>query len=67
MDEIFDKTESESAYLGITYGGDALRTIANNTNLNFAIPIEGGNAFVECIAIHLIKSILIILFIKHFV
>ncbi|EKV58197.1 ABC transporter substrate-binding protein [Brachyspira hampsonii] len=51
MDEIFDKMESESAYLGITYGGDALRTIANNTNLNFAIPKEGGNAFVECIAI----------------
>ena len=51
MDEILYKIRDEKAYIGVTYGGDALTVMKQNTNINFAIPKSGGNPFVECLAI----------------
>ncbi|WP_096737555.1 ABC transporter substrate-binding protein [Brachyspira sp. G79] len=51
MDEILYKIRDEKAYIGVTYGGDALTVIKQNTNINFVIPKSGGNPFVECLAI----------------
>lgn len=51
MEEILYKIKDESAFLGITYGGDALNIIKQNPNINFVIPKSGGNPFVECLLI----------------
>ena len=51
MDEIYDKMESEEAYIGVYYAGDALSMIENNTNLDFAIPSKGANLFVDALCI----------------
>ena len=51
MEEILYQIKDEEAILGITYGGDALNIIEQNTNINFVIPKVGGNPFVECMLI----------------
>lgn len=51
MEEILYEIKNESAFLGITYGGDALNIIKQNPNIGFVIPKSGGNPFVECMLI----------------
>ena len=44
MDEVYNKLESEEAWIGAYYAGDALSMIANNENLAFYYPKdENGN------------------------
>ena len=50
-DEIFDIMESESAYLAPCYAGDIINMMSNNENLDFVIPKEGTNRFVDAMCI----------------
>lgn len=47
MDEIFDKMQSEEAAIAPYYSGDALVMMKNNPNLDFVIPLNGTNRFVD--------------------
>lgn len=51
MDEIYDKMESREAAIGVYYAGDALTMIDNNKELNFVIPKEGANQFIDAMCI----------------
>ncbi len=51
MDEIFDKMQGEEAALAPYYAGDAITMIDTNPNLDFAIPEEGTNRFVDAMCI----------------
>lgn len=47
MDEIFDKMQSEEAAIAPYYSGDALVMMKNNPDLDFVIPLNGTNRFVD--------------------
>jgi spermidine/putrescine transport system substrate-binding protein len=51
MDEIFDKMLGGEAILAPYYAGDALMMMAENDELDFAIPVEGTNLFVDAMCI----------------
>ncbi len=51
MDEIFDKMEGGSAALAPYYVGDAAVMMENNEDLDYVIPEEGTNKFVDAICI----------------
>lgn len=51
MDQIFDKMENGEAYLAPYYSGDAGVLVENNDNIEFVIPEEGTNYFVDAICI----------------
>lgn len=51
MDEIFDKMEGGSAALAPYYVGDAAVMAENNEDLDYVIPKEGTNKFVDAICI----------------
>ena len=51
MDQIFDKMSSEDAYLAPYYSGDALTLHDINENIDFAVPKEGNNLFVDAMCI----------------
>lgn len=51
MDEIFDKMEGGSAALAPYYVGDAVVMMENNEDLDYVIPQEGTNKFVDAICI----------------
>lgn len=51
MDQIYDKLESGEAAIGPYYAGDYLTMIANNPDLKFVVPTEGGNIFVDLMCI----------------
>ena len=50
-DEIFNRMESGSAYLSPAYGGDALTMIEENPDLDYVIPKEGSNMYVDSMCI----------------
>ncbi|MBQ3004807.1 MAG: spermidine/putrescine ABC transporter substrate-binding protein [Clostridia bacterium] len=50
-DEIYNKLEGESAYIGAYYAGDYLSMADNNPNLAFVYPEEGTNFFVDSMCI----------------
>ena len=50
-DEIFDKMGGNEAALAPYYSGDAITMIADNPDLDFAVPKEGTNYFVDSICI----------------
>lgn len=50
-DEIFNRMESESAYMTPAYAGDALTMIEENPDLMFTIPKEGTNMYVDAMCI----------------
>ncbi len=50
-DEIFARMESGSAYITPAYGGDALAMIDENPDLNYVIPNEGSNLYVDSMCI----------------
>ncbi len=51
MDEIFDKVGGESSAIAPYYAGDVQTMIDENSNLDFCIPKEGTNKFVDAICI----------------
>ncbi len=51
MDQIFDKMESGEAWLAPYYSGDAGVLVENNENIEFIIPEEGTNYFVDAMCI----------------
>ncbi len=51
MDEVFDKMEGGSAALAPYYVGDAITMIDQNPDLDYVIPDEGTNQFVDAICI----------------
>ena len=51
MDEIFDKMEGGSAAIAPYYVGDAVTMCEDNPDLDFVIPEEGTNWFVDAICI----------------
>lgn len=51
MDQIFDKMESGEAWLAPYYSGDAGVLVENNDNIEFVIPEEGTNYFVDAMCI----------------
>ncbi|MCL2774019.1 MAG: spermidine/putrescine ABC transporter substrate-binding protein [Oscillospiraceae bacterium] len=51
MDEIFNKMESEEAYIAPYYAGDALTMMNTNPNLTAVYPKEGTNLFVDAMCI----------------
>lgn len=51
MDEIFPKMTSGEAYLAPYYAGDAITMIGDNPDLNFVVPKEGSNTFVDSMVI----------------
>ena len=51
MDEIFDKMEGGSAAIAPYYVGDAVTMCEDNPDLEFVIPKEGTNWFVDAICI----------------
>ncbi len=51
MDQIFDKLESGEATIGPYYAGDYLTMYENNPKLQFVIPKEGANVFVDAFCV----------------
>lgn len=51
MDEVFDKMEGGNAAIAPYYVGDAAGMAENNENLDYFIPVEGTNQFVDAICI----------------
>ena len=51
MDEVFDKMEGGSAAIAPYYVGDAISMIDSNPDLDYVIPQEGTNQFVDAICI----------------
>ncbi len=51
MDEIFDKMEIGEAALAPYYAGDAVTMMAENEDLNFVVPNEGSNVFIDAMCV----------------
>ncbi len=51
MDEIFDKMEIGEAAVAPYYAGDAVTMMAENPDLQFVIPKEGSNIFIDSMCI----------------
>lgn len=51
MDQIFDKMESGEAWLAPYYSGDAAILVDNNDSIQFVIPEEGTNYFVDAMCV----------------
>ncbi len=51
MDRIFDKMESEEAWIAPYYSGDAAILVDNSENIRFVVPEEGTNYFVDAMCI----------------
>ncbi|MBR5931794.1 MAG: ABC transporter substrate-binding protein [Lachnospiraceae bacterium] len=51
MDQIFDKLEREEAWIGPYYAGDYLLMLEENEDLEFCVPEEGFNIFVDACCI----------------
>ncbi len=50
-DEIFNRMESESAYITPAYAGDALTMIEENPDLSIATPDEGTNLYIDSMCV----------------
>lgn len=50
-DEIFNLMESGSAYITPAYGGDALAMMEENPSLDYVIPDEGSNMYVDAMCV----------------
>ncbi len=51
MDQIFDKMESGEAWIAPYYAGDAAILVDNSEDIDFAVPKEGTNFFVDAMCI----------------
>lgn len=50
-DEIFSKMESGTAVICPVYSGDAITMIEENPDLQYTVPKEGTNRFVDCLCV----------------
>ncbi len=51
MDQIFNKMESNEAWIAPYYAGDAITMIDENPDLAFVLPDEGSNIFVDAMCV----------------
>lgn len=51
MDEVFDKMEGGNAAVAPYYVGDAVTMIDSNPDLDYVLPVEGTNRFVDAMCI----------------
>jgi spermidine/putrescine transport system substrate-binding protein len=51
MDQIFNKMESNEAWIAPYYAGDAIVMMEENPDLAFVIPSEGSNIFVDAMCV----------------
>lgn len=51
MDEVFDKMEIGEAAVAPYYAGDAVTMISENPDLDFVVPEEGSNVFIDSMCI----------------
>ena len=51
MDEVFGKMEGGNAAIAMYYAGDYLTMLENNEDLDFVIPEEGSNWFVDAMCV----------------
>ena len=51
MDGIFDKMGNNSSAIGVYYGGDIIKMMESNNNLDYALPKEGTNKFIDAMCI----------------
>ncbi len=51
MDQIFNKMESNEAWIAPYYAGDAITMISENPDLAFVLPDEGSNIFVDAMCV----------------
>jgi spermidine/putrescine transport system substrate-binding protein len=51
MDQVFNCMEQDQCALGVYYAGDAVTMMENNESLDFVVPKEGSNMFVDSIVI----------------
>ena len=56
MDRIFDKMESEEAWIAPYYAGDAAILVEHNENIRYVVPEEGTNYFVDAMCIPVTSS-----------
>lgn len=56
MDRIFDKMESEEAWIAPYYSGDAAILVDNSDCIRFVVPEEGTNYFVDAMCIPITSS-----------
>ena len=56
MDRIFDKMESEEAWIAPYYSGDAAILVDNSDHIRFVVPEEGTNYFVDAMCIPVTSS-----------
>lgn len=56
MDKIFDKMESAEAWIAPYYSGDAAILVENHDNIQFIVPKEGTNYFVDAMCIPITSS-----------
>lgn len=56
MDRIFDKMESEEAWIAPYYSGDAAILVDNSDHIRFVVPEEGTNYFVDAMCIPITSS-----------
>lgn len=56
MDKIFDKMESAEAWIAPYYAGDAAILVENSDNIQFVVPEEGTNFFVDAMCIPITSS-----------
>ena len=56
MDQIFDKMESGEAWIAPYYAGDAAILVENSDSIEFVVPEEGTNFFVDAICIPITSS-----------
>lgn len=56
MDKIFDKMESEEAWIAPYYSGDAAILVDNSDSIQFVVPEEGTNYFVDAMCIPITSS-----------
>lgn len=56
MDQIFDKMQSGEAWMAPYYSGDAAILVDNNDNIQFVVPQEGTNFFVDAMCIPITSS-----------
>ncbi len=56
MDKIFDKMESAEAWIAPYYSGDAAILVENHDNIQFVVPQEGTNYFVDAMCIPITSS-----------
>ena len=56
MDRIFDKMESSEAWIAPYYSGDAAILVENSDSIQFVVPEEGTNYFVDAMCIPITSS-----------